>query len=869
MSDGLHAWKNGNANVSTRILEDNPTTFLSESFQQPQQNETPPLLNGPAPFPSLNPHLEGSTNHFNEPKPLLSAKRGFSPALLSLVPSMVQELWENSQKLLTLNPSRRESILTHLQSLAKGHTPPKATLKDWIENQKNQIESRAFSAYFEEISVLALSQMLLLKRWFELKSLKLEKSQLSRINFELADALKPFLPLHRESWHLTRPNIYSWYTPSPSMIDEIDHVLHQFSMCSEGPSFILDLCNESRRYQPVTPELLGYDSRFHSTLLKNLKTIGVETDPLPFNRKRLFYTPSLRMGEMISYSPKNTQWIGFENNLFLLLIAEIKDLWFGPKDPPDWVHGHSFEAHPREQLSLTPQNSPKAGVSQFLAEVEACDFSYVLEEETTRVSKYKHVLETYPFLKKLMGPTTSMGMLKACIAITKLRPYGKMLWARETPLTPEDGNEALQYLFSKGTLLTEWDLSLLEHSLPTKLPLFPKHVYCFEREIDTEKRSAHRPKRVQLTGSLKSHIEVIPFFEDLIHSGMIDPSLISQNIKHPWKIHGIVSPTSQKEWLTHWPTQTKSETIETLEKLQESSIPLANLGTIRHLSQKEMRPEWKGMLIESVENPRELKVTPFSHRNTDQLLTGFALFLTDDLNTATIRQYLESAPVQTWLEHHAERRGEKWILSEGLLKMIPFPNSLHQSLLNTASFEWSAHVNALSKNPIALLPDSIEITKHFQIFSLAIHETETSLFRLSQYIKEDGTVVWKNILKLIPVNEICPIPHSTLLNLEGKLPIHSAIIRVERIRGNQNGITLMTESGATLRITSQNKVLIDMIHSQSTHFVHPTWSELIDWIRIPRNLNYAETLKQDLELNAYDLKKKLNRLRERIRTIKL
>ena len=53
-------------------------------------------------------------------RPLMSAQRGLSPSLLSLVPSMVQELWEISPMLTKINPSRRDHILQHLQTLAVG-----------------------------------------------------------------------------------------------------------------------------------------------------------------------------------------------------------------------------------------------------------------------------------------------------------------------------------------------------------------------------------------------------------------------------------------------------------------------------------------------------------------------------------------------------------------------------------------------------------------------------------------------------------------------------------------------------------------------------------------------------------------------------
>jgi hypothetical protein len=845
LTRSLHAWERGSS------AEDPHFRHLIHP-ENPSPPESPTM-----PFsPSQSP--------MSEARPLVSAQRGLSPSLLSLVPSMVQELWERSPQLLSLNPSRRESILQHLHTLAQGNTLPKSTLRDWLENQRNQTESRAFSAYFEEIAILTLCQALLLKRWLEMNGKNLHREQLGRLNFELSSSLKPYVPLHRESWHLTRPNLYSWYTPSVSMIEEIDHVLSGFPIQDEGPNLILEVCNESRRYQPTTSELVGYDQRYFQSVLNQLSFLGVDLEPLPFQRKRLLYTPSLRFGNLSYGAPKQTQWIGFESNLFQLLCAEMMLLWWGPKDPPDWALGTSLEAHPREQLSLGSSTTPRGGVLQFLSEIEACDFSWVLEEQTQKASKQKALLESLPYFKKMTGPTTSLGILQACVAMTKLRPYGKMIWARETPLTPEEGNEAIGFLFSRGTLLCEWDLSQVEHQLPTKAPLFPRYWYLFEREIDTEKRSTHRPKRIQVSGAIKSHIEVPAFLEEVLKAGAMDPTQISQSGRNQWRMHAATSPTPQKEWLTHWPNPTKTQTIHILDCLQEKSVPLATIGTIRFLQNQAMRPEWKGILFEALENPRELKARPLKHILQTDHITGFVLFLPDDSQTAVISQYLESSWVQVWLDHHGERKGEKWVLSEGLLKLIPFPALLHQTITSTDIFESQWHLNALGKDPALPLPDTLRDWKRFQLLSKALIELDTSLFRLSSYLMHDGGVIWKNLLKLIPVNEICPMPHSSQLQIQGNLPVHSAIIRIERTRGNLPGISLMTESGAVLKIHSQQKSLIEMIHSQATHFTHPTWGELVDWVRIPRNLNYAETLRQDLEQNRFDLERKRNVLQERL-----
>ncbi len=842
LSPSLHAWERNEPSEETRMKS------LLTAQEPPQESPV-------APEPPSTP----SRGHFAS-----STGRGLNPSLLSLIHSMVQELWERSPQLLTLNPSRRESILTHLQALAQSPTMPRATLKDWIENQRGTTESRAFSAYFEEVATLTLCQAILLKRWSDLESRAFRKDQLGRMNYEFSTQLKPFVPLHRESWHLTRPNIYSWYTPSPSMLDELEQILQGLPMTDEGPGVLLELGTEGRRFHAEQPESVGYDSRFYQSILGGLPTIGVDLTPLPFNRKRFLYTPTLRFGSVNFHVPAAAQWVGFEQSLFQLLVAEMIQLWWGPKGPPDWANGTSLEAHPREQLSLAAATAPRGGVLQFLSEVEACDFSWLIEERTQKSSKFKAQLEGLPFFKKLAQTQTPIGLLQACVALTKLRPYGKLFWARETPLTPEEGSEAINFLFARGTLLAEWDLSHLDHQLPSRCPLFPKYWYVFEREIDTESRSTHRPKRIQVTGSLKSHVEIPVMLDECLRSLHAEGTTPISSGRSQWKIHQQVTPTPQKDWLTHWPTAAQTKDWERLDQLKEFGVPLASIGTIRHLSHQQLRPEWRGLALEARDAPRELVARNLQSFPKDtQNLSGHLLFLPDDQWTAAIQSYLECGAVAEWLEHNAERKAEKWNLTEALLRLLPVPRRLIEHLQNRDRLEVQWQVQGLIKNPENFAFD-IHGWDRFHLLACARFEVENSVARLQTYLGDPGVIHWKNLLKLIPVNELAPLTHSPSLTIQGSLPVHSAIIRAERTKGHLPGISLMTESGSLLKMHSPEKTLIEILHSQIAHFTHPTWGEILEWVRVPRNLAYAESLKQDLAQNRADLLHKSAILKSKI-----
>src|SRR5690606_14325229 len=103
--------------------------------------------------------------------------------------------------------------------------------------------------------------------------------------------------------------------------------------------------------------------------------------------------------------------------------------------------GTGLEVHSRDQLSLA-LGSPKPSLLSRIADMEACDLAFVLEERIIRSGmrspegqRLREQLEALAYFKKLRSAGTTLGDLQACISLSKLRPGGLLWWAREEPLS--------------------------------------------------------------------------------------------------------------------------------------------------------------------------------------------------------------------------------------------------------------------------------------------------------------------------------------------------------------------------------------------------------------------------------------------------
>jgi hypothetical protein len=785
--------------------------------------------------------------------------------MISLKGQILQELHTNIAKLLTLNPSRREAIALYLDQLARqnpapshsqGVADPAGGLRRWLEGPRSPAQAQALQIYFEELALLVLGQAILMKAWSDRGIRRLGQSDLGRLNWALSTALKPHVPLDREGWQLTRPNLYSWYNPNQVIQSELWATLESCTLDQDGPSLLTSLLGLTRQHPTDRGE--GYDARFFKSLWETTSgVLPAQAGSSLIKRERILFTPTLREGSLVRTGPQPVSWIGMERSPFLLMVAELMQLFRGPAQPPVWAVGTGLEAHSRDQLSLS-LGSPKPSLLSRIAEFESCDVSVVLEERAIRFqgrsvesSRLREQLEQFPQLKKLKSSGSSLGDFQALVALSKLRPGGVFWWAREEALSTDDGAELLGQLLEKGKLLCHWDFSGLEYSLPVSLPLFPKHLYLFAREPRMEERLSHRPGSVVLRGQIRSHVEVPFVLEDALSS--------MQRACQPrgqWQIHCQTSPTTQKDWIDRWPDPTDLGKVQKLEALRQNSVPLAALATIRPSPDgpkgwsipEPLAGVW--IKLENDDDGRRLVVQPLPRPGREARGSGFLILLPAESWCAPVAAFLRLPIVRDWLDQNAERKSDRWILGEQVVRWIPIPKGLVSRLEAGFTpgpgdgFERPERIRDLRASLEKASPET-----HLDLFlgaACAMAALDSGQSRLLGVVAADQTIRWGKLLEILPAAECTSLSMHPRLHCSGTLPPHVPIARVDRVKAPQPGIILATELGPYLKITSDQRLLLDMAWEQLQDVSHHTWSEVVKSVRLPRRTDVAEATAADL-----------------------
>lgn len=829
------------------------------------------------------------------------------PAFIGLKTQITHDLENNLPKLLALNVSRREAIALYLDRLS-GHAPGPAALngsidaggglRRWIDGPRSSAQSAAMQAYFEELALIVLGQALLLKAWSDRSLRSWSENDLKDLNWALHTALKPHIPLDRENWQIARQNIYSWYKPSQEIQHEIWKTLDTWRIAEEGPQFLETLFAQAQSVRPEHIDPAGYDFRFLKAIWKSMPLFGFDPKAAsPLRKQWALFSPTLRDGALVRSGPNSVNCIGLESSSFQLMLAELLQLWWGQAPPPLWAVGNGLEVHTRDQLTLS-LGSPKPSLLSRITEMEACDVAFVLEERSVRAQgrgaeaqRLRDQVDSHVYFKKLRSAATTLGDLQACVALSKLRPGGLLWWVREEPLQSTDGAEILGFLLEKSKLLCEWDLSEVHHSLPhvsTTRPLFPKYLYLFARDSRVEERLSHRPLRLTLQGQIRSHIELPLFLEDTFQAAArpIVP-------RGQWQLHLYTSPSTQKEWMDRWPDPTCQNTVRFVEKLRESSVQLASFTTVRTTPNGDasngnhwsIHPSQHGFWIHPVygsssndDRPRKLLTQPLPRPNRELSNTasgsGFLILVTDENMIPPLKQYLESETVRQWLDHHCERRGEKWILNEQDIRWIPVPKMLAQALgagtHPSQSYalplppEWERMASQLADQPEVVRNTIAEIKKQTllqegsldsmrpllsEIFvraSRTLDSLRISHAPLFELFSEAGRVRWSRLIQILPKSEVTALTLHSRIELVGSMPAHLPISQIAQIKAPSPGILLATEAGINLRIHSDSARLLEMIMDQLEGLVSPTWSELTQYIKLPRRIELADATANDV-----------------------
>lgn len=830
-----------------------PTRLLAP-ISEPQKKVPPPEPRASAAFHSPN-----------TPAPWSAAFNQQIPRLLAIVSLIRQDLETRSQAVLALNKSRRQDVLEHLERLTESKIPgdPTQALESLLTGARSAQQSIALRTYFEEVAWMTLGQALLLKNWNDRGLLSFAESDLAKLNWALSLNLRPLVPVDRENWQITRQNIYSWYTPPTNIQKEIWLTLESLGKTIEKQAPFATLFRYGRAPTLLNSEWNGYDSRFFNSLRQ-----VISARPRVNGQPPHALSLSLRDGQWLNFTRSlGIEWTGFESNPFLILIAELTQLWEKPTAPALWVQGIGLNSATKEQL-LLGLNSAKPSSLRRISEIESFDLSILLEEKPIRLSDRSPIattareeIEKIPALKKLRAPQTHLGTLQACVALSKLRPGGQLWWIRDQKLSMTEGSEALRFLLDQGKLICEWDLSQVEHQLPSSSQLFPKFIYLWVKENQLLNRQNHRPQLVRATGNLRSHIEVPQFLEDLLHLR------IGQN-RNSWQIHGQTSATHQREWSEHWPEAFAHETLKDLDELKNNSHHLATVATVRatpllpppamswtHRAGQGVgfwiRWEDQKLIIEDLNRPDE--------QITTHVGSGFLVTLPQKSWGPPLREYLKTTRVRKWLEHHAERKSGKPVLTEALVKYIPIPSILIAALKEDpdSTLTGSAQEAWLSAK------SSVRVrSRAFVATSNRVQQIIQSQQKLFDMVKANGQMEWKKILSLLPPAEQCALSIHSQIQLVGQLPPHLPIERIDRIKTPQPAIMLTSNSGFSLQIRCNHPSLLQMLENQLEGIEHPTWSELLLHLKVPRNVENALLTANDVLKTHGQVLTQLNSLRE-------
>lgn len=815
---------------------------------------------------------------------------------------LTEELSSHLNWLLSLNPSRRDAILQHLCFLSGqlSHLHKKeflGGLKGWIESPKSPQQELALKTYLQETAFIALSQAILLKAWSDQHQRPLEESDLGQLNWALNSSLRPFVPVDREGWQITRPNLYSWYNPSKGLQEMLWNLFQTAQLSQESPLFLFSLWKACLRPSSEMQPPCGYDTRFYQSIWENLaffyaeqSTPGLQTP----QKERTVFCPTLRDAGLMHTAVDGFKWMGAEVSPFLFFLMELTSLWRKPKQPLDWVLGTALEAHSRHQMAFdwTPSQSsgqpalPLSTLKQTgfstsharldkplsvlhrMIDMEACDLGFVLEEEIVRTSlkqsaglAYKQLIEQLPYFKKLKTAQTSLGTLQACLALTKLRQGALLWWAREEAIGSQEGGEALHFLLNRAQLLVEWDLSQVAHHLPgTHQPLFPKYLYLFQRETKLEARSEHVPCRYSIQGQLKSHIELPLLLQDLLlfHIQPLEP-------RGAWTIHPLPSGVPQKQWVEKWPERTSFKAVQQLDWLLQHSSPLAQHATIQptptQLGKKQA--QWtlshtqEGFWVFAHEEPsqekRSLSVQKLPAPGEWVSPAGLLVFTTH--LAPFLKAYLRSPLVHLWLENHTEKKGNQWQLHEQVLKCLPVANILLDTFKKyfqqkSASLPdpWPALLKEQGSHSKIRLQKALqeELSPHHPqrqlIHAACFLQTALDLEKLDQQAEQSfsffqgSQIHWGRLIRTyLPPQEQLPLSLHPKIRLVGHLPPHLPIIRMDRLeKGKQSHFLLLTESGFHLQIHSDSSLLNEVIWSQLQTATHSTWTEVLQSVALPK-----------------------------------
>jgi hypothetical protein len=92
---------------------------------------------------------------------------------------------------------------------------------------------------------------------------------------------------------------------------------------------------------------------------------------------------------------------------------------------------------------------------------------------------------------------------------------------------------------------------------------------------------------------------------------------------------------------------------------------------------------------------------------------------------------------------------------------------------------------------------------------------------------------------------------------------------MEKVKVPSPGVLLSTESGFSLHIGADSSLLLSMIQDQLQGVEHPTWNELLQYLKLPRRVELAESTALEVLRSHTEQHDRLDELKNLLSSCKL
>jgi hypothetical protein len=807
---------------------------------------------------------------------------------------VVIEQLQNAERLWSLNPSRREGLGRFLAELSKQPEPenPQETLKEFIAHDRSPQAQEALKQLFKQIALAQLGKAFLVKSW---SGEKFARADLKNLTAVIEKGMRTFVHLQTSTCQLIQRNFYSWYNLSAQHQDDlwslIEHATMEDASLEKAKDWVL--CKARK----LSAETLGERDRYSKVFYQFMwKSIQAHELIRPSNRNVFGFCPTLRDGCVMDQAPSHIEWIGFEPLSFELLFCEIRYLWNQPKSLPLWIKGSSLEMSIEQQGTLQLTHDGKHNTLQQIEAISSCEIAIIAEENSIRTQSrtlagqaLRKQVDQHSILKKIKQPQSTRGMYQACQSLEKLRQGGVLIWAREEALEESSGKPALQYLLNQAKILFIADLSALQCNQESLKRDLPKALYVLQKENNIEDRKGHRPLMIKSYGSINSSQDVQLLF-DRIFSLLKKPD---QSFPHePFQLHSRISPIEQREWEQHWFNPADDQMVDQIEALKKSAKPLGELAIVRMISWSDLQ---KNLSVEVAS--KSLVTAPHRFFMWSELGNlGNEVFIAEESNlpnpsqkkghlfvvypqteswSTPLQSLIRSQLTRDWLDYSTERKKGGWSLKEMDIKSIPVPKHIYQYLKEMDNEPASKPLNNFEQKVISTVAtrpgEAMTLMENnkaesesikAQVFVLAaqvLHQQNSQQAALFTLVKDDGQVNQQSLENLVlQDSDLCRIDQHPLIRYTPTLTEHQAISNFTPVTHPTAGVLFATSKGLSQFLNIPNawlrERLMDKIASLRTHLPEPTWKEICEEIKLPKNPEQAQLVTSQIVKAFHDEK---------------